>query len=206
MSRHLALYLILTSLSMALFFIGGCTFDPNDDDGVVVIQPDDDDDNDGDECIACSSTAECADALGSGWGCVGDCCLQLGDDDDDDNDSHSDDDDDDTGDDDDDDTVQTKGRYCTGVESIYGPIPMSLKVGNVTFANVWSGECSSCRDIPDGSGISVELDWDGTVLLSGDIDIDTTLGSEWIFYSAMDGEILTLYYGPLSCSADPWEE
>ncbi|MCZ7583047.1 MAG: hypothetical protein M5R36_06765 [Deltaproteobacteria bacterium] len=67
--------------------------DATDDD----TSPDDDasdDDTGADDdadCIICASTTECTDAFGEGWGCVGDCCVEIGDDDTGDDDTGDDD-------------------------------------------------------------------------------------------------------------------
>jgi formylglycine-generating enzyme required for sulfatase activity len=52
-----------------LLVIAGCACDKGGDD---------DDSGDKSECIICSTTSECTDALGSGWVCVGDCCEDHG--------------------------------------------------------------------------------------------------------------------------------
>jgi hypothetical protein len=58
--------------------------DLDDDDWVM-----DDDDDDTEQCISCEITAECSEALGTGWVCIDGCCADLnedagdGDDDDD---------------------------------------------------------------------------------------------------------------------------
>jgi predicted small secreted protein len=71
--RLLRLFLIAAALCAVAFVLATC----NDSGG-----GDDDDDVVDSFCVQCDRSADCQDALGNNWMCVGDCCENVGDDDD----------------------------------------------------------------------------------------------------------------------------
>lgn len=117
-------------LTLVCLLLGALVAMPGCSDG----GDDDDSEGDDDECIVCTSTGECTDALGAGWVCLGGCCEQVGDDDATDDDAATDDDttdddaadddatDDDTTDDDDDDDDASPGDISFASHESMGPV------------------------------------------------------------------------------------
>lgn len=69
-------------LAIILLLCIGCSTDTDDDTST---DTDNDDDSDPD-CIACETTSECTNALGTKWVCQNKCCEQITNNDDDDDD------------------------------------------------------------------------------------------------------------------------
>lgn len=123
------LFLSIIVLFVSFTVLLNCNGDDDGDDGGG------DDDS---QCIICETTAECTEALGPGWVCVGGCCEEFEDDDATDDDVADDDtvSDDDVIDDDaaDDDTTQA-GEVDFIVEDVDRSAPGNRQTATVTTAD-----------------------------------------------------------------------
>ncbi len=194
MSKRLVLWLACLS-AFGLVSVFGCDGGGGNEDNAA----DDDAADDAADCIVCATTGECTAALGEGWVCQVDCCVEYGVDDDsgdDDDDDVDDDADDDSGDDDDDDGAPGDVSFVTDEvdQAGGGDRQTAIKVTSDGVVHVAYTGCSTAGCEYDKNGLFYaeramgRADWEIT-------GIDMVGDTGWMPSMAIDepGNIYIVY-------------